>query len=598
MIGLLNKEWREHRGLVIGLALAAPVLSVLAKWLVFGWGQDLPRDSAIYILPGMFGLFMLAVAADLVAADSAAGRHVFLAAQPVRPGTVWAAKAVFLFGSASLFFGWLIVTETAIHVVGGHGAGFFLSAEAARWSFLLGIVPVLGAAALFWSTLIDRGFTAAFGAVFSLAIAFGVGMAFVLRYLLFQRQEQLALDASLVLTAAFLAGSFAAYAFSRIHLGGRIRRFALAFVVGLLVLAPPTAQAAIRLELWRDISPTDRDLHTWLLDTEPAGDWVFVGARRPKAGPLGATGGRVGPQATLAVNLADGRIRNLAPYGGPLSVSRKHEKTGQVRLFREGSTGEIRSPVVTDYDLEAGRPLRTRSFDRRWHPIRRGYARHGHWFDSGGDHVRLHTRDGTVVDLPKGLWLGTPTSWGIPVRRDSANRSPGVFSFEDGKVVPTTRYLAALPPTPEGCGLRWGRDGIWRVPLDGSEETFLFRTLRYADRAESPDGTRLIIADGAGVVVCSAGEGDVVRYAIPDSTILDVEWSPDGRSFFALDRDAVFVGQIGETGVRRFARVARASALARFDGRRLLFYGGTPTSLHMVVDGGEPVRIPAREASR
>ena len=364
MLGLLRKEWRENRRLIYGLLAAAPALSVLVKSL--GMDRNGLEEFAwtTWGIPSMLALYLVGVAADLVAGDSGADRHRFVAALPVRAGTVWAAKAVFLFGSAALYLAYLVLTETAIVAIATPGGSAPLDSPAAEYAVFLWALPLAGAATLYWSTLIDRGLTAAFAALFTLA---GIGVAILLydvKRFRFHDPEGTAVTAALVLTAAFLAGSSLAFAFGRIHLGYRVRRTVLAVAALLVIVVPTGADAAIRLSRWMRIQPGEPGLVTRELDTEPAGDWVFSIVYRDSLGPLGADGGIYGPHAFFATHRGDGRIRNLTPYGTLLSL--EADAPGRVRLMRyERVPGEsVLITLVTDYDLEAGEPVTTRPWSK------------------------------------------------------------------------------------------------------------------------------------------------------------------------------------------------------------------------------------------
>jgi len=370
VLGLLRKEWRENRLLIFGLLAAAPALSGLVKSLGLGREGLGDLSFATYGIPSMLGLYLVAVSADLIANDSGAERHGFVAALPVRAGTVWSAKALFLFGSTALYLGYLVLTETAIVAIVTGSVSTISESPARRYAVLLWVLPLGGAATLFWSTLIDRGLTAAFAALFTLA---GIGVFILLydvkRFRLVHGTENTVVLAALVLTAGFLAGSYLAFAFGRIHLGCRVRRTVLAMAALLLIVVPTAADAAIRLERWMMITPGDPGLVTRKLATEPAGDWVFSLVYRDSVGPLGADGGFYGPHALFATHGTDGRVRNLTRYGHPLSASRENDAPGRVRLYRrEMVPGEsVQITLITDYDLETGEPVTTRPWNREQH---------------------------------------------------------------------------------------------------------------------------------------------------------------------------------------------------------------------------------------
>ncbi|MHC4849202.1 MAG: hypothetical protein ACYTEG_12200, partial [Planctomycetota bacterium] len=73
----LWKEWRDHRVVVVGIALAVPLLLLMARFFV-------PQhflDDPIFAQSGAWGalaITMLAFASDLVPGESRRGRLVFL----------------------------------------------------------------------------------------------------------------------------------------------------------------------------------------------------------------------------------------------------------------------------------------------------------------------------------------------------------------------------------------------------------------------------------------------------------------------------------------------------------------------------------------
>ncbi|MHC4939496.1 MAG: hypothetical protein ACYTHK_11045 [Planctomycetota bacterium] len=94
----LWKEWRDHRVVVLGIALSVPLLLLLARFLV-------PQkfvDDPIFAQAGAWGAFaitMLAFASDLVPGESRRGRLVFLARMPAGLPMAFRAKIVFLIGA-------------------------------------------------------------------------------------------------------------------------------------------------------------------------------------------------------------------------------------------------------------------------------------------------------------------------------------------------------------------------------------------------------------------------------------------------------------------------------------------------------------------
>ncbi|MHC4451998.1 MAG: hypothetical protein ACYS0E_17975 [Planctomycetota bacterium] len=93
----LWKEWRDHRVVVVGIALAVPLLLLMARYFV-------PQhflDDPIFAQAGAWGalaITMLAFASDLVPGESRRGRLVFLARMPDGLPQAFRAKMFFLVG--------------------------------------------------------------------------------------------------------------------------------------------------------------------------------------------------------------------------------------------------------------------------------------------------------------------------------------------------------------------------------------------------------------------------------------------------------------------------------------------------------------------
>lgn len=242
---LLHKEWRESRALIFGLLVLGPAASLGVRWLmVLGDGKVHPADPVAAIIPFLLLIYVLAIGADIVAGDASSGRIAFFAAQPVRPATLWAVKAGFLFGTAALYLGWLLGTETCLLFFSGVDPTRLFTVGLVKFGVRLIPAALAGAAVLFFSTLIDRGFAAVIAALATLALIV-VSLWQITEAPERLRAVQLALPV-LMLFVAFLAGSFLAFTRGRIHLGGRIRRIALATYAFLLLFGLPMAAAVLK----------------------------------------------------------------------------------------------------------------------------------------------------------------------------------------------------------------------------------------------------------------------------------------------------------------------------------------------------------------
>jgi len=88
----LWKEWRDHRAVVLGIAVAVPLLLALARALLPAKADAvLPAIAAV----GTLAIVLLAFATDLVPGETRRGRLEFLARLPGGLGAAFRAKLVF-----------------------------------------------------------------------------------------------------------------------------------------------------------------------------------------------------------------------------------------------------------------------------------------------------------------------------------------------------------------------------------------------------------------------------------------------------------------------------------------------------------------------
>jgi len=597
---LIRKEWRENRALILGFLILAPTLSLALKGLVVGFAKTAPSDSIQFVIPAMLGLYVLAIASDLVAGDAASGRLGFLAALPVRPATIWAAKALFLFGTATLYLGWLLAAEAAILAALGKEA-YWLFQLVAKEAAFLPLFFLGGAATLFFSTLIDRGFAAAFAALVAIA-GFGfLVLAFDLERFDFRDSALRALMAkgSLVLTAGFLGGSLLAFTKGRIHLGGRLRRAVLATLALLALVVPPAAASATALEDWLSIDPWDDRLGFGTPYVSPDGRWAFGSATRRGDGPLGLRGGSYGPEALYAVCTEDGRIRDLTEVGRIRDRERSFAHPGRVLLHRIVRDGSKQIPIHVDYDLEAGEPRTTRAVDpaiyRTVIPRRSG----PHRFEFGRRKNRVLPADGPPIDLP-GRWYATPAGrdWGIGVATFHEKERPkryGVLLVATGEIRELPAFPALLPGTRDGSAIGRTRDGIWRIPIEGGEPERILEGEKLS-LVPSPDyRTAVAVVDGTAYLV--RADGSPPRFLARHAT-RHPHWAPNATRFLLRVRGDWTVGDAATGELSPFPLPRIHQHVSWFDGRAAIVPDRQRGSVHVFRADGTSRRLLPPEDDR
>lgn len=600
---LMAKEWRENRLLVLGLVLLAPAASVAVKWWLVGWERTAPFDSIFFLVPGLLGLFLVGVAADLVAADAGSGRAAFLAALPVRPIRVWAAKAAFLFLGGALYLGWLLIVEAAILAAAGLDPGHLggNGTPDRAWRFLVPVVA--GAATLFFSTLLDRGLAAVFAALATLA---GLGAAFACGAAAAGVDPKPGGPAfapfAALLAAAFLAGSALAFARGRIHLRARLRRLGLAAAGFLLVLLPPVGFATAAVAEWRRLDPSDSGLVIHHLEVHPSGRWavVGVGADR-KRGPLGVAG----PVRRWALSLSDGTLRDLTDLGHQVAFLPDDgpDRVRALRLERvPGERGFTR--LVTLYDLAAGEVVWTRPSD-----VAAGLPGDGvPWGDLRFHRVSKRGRvfllpDGREFTLPEGAMYHLSTApWGIVVSRfEGAGRERKlhweVFDGERGEALPVATPPTLLPPARDGTAwaVRGHGDGsvrVLRVPLDGSEPETVLEGRGAA--ALSKDLRRAAVALGERVFLLDRGDPAPREVPVPGTgPVRTLVLTEDGAALLVVGEEGCAL--VGSEGGKVHATPVPWPTWdgdrVWFDGRRALVLEGRGRRLDLHVLGGEPRRL-------
>lgn len=160
----LWKEWREHRPVLLGIAIAVPLVSLAA---LVGLSSAVP--GLVYAAPafvaGSVALAALALSTELWAGEQARSTLAFLRRQPRGLPLAWAAKSVAYLLAVALAAAWGAVSFwAAVRVVAGaDSAGLAWDAlgKDPRTFLWPACVAVAGAWVLLVSTWIPRGAAAA-----------------------------------------------------------------------------------------------------------------------------------------------------------------------------------------------------------------------------------------------------------------------------------------------------------------------------------------------------------------------------------------------------------------------------------------------------
>jgi hypothetical protein len=361
---LIAREWRESRTLLLTAVALVFLLAAALPLLPGRGGAQLARVLAIVFTPVVTVLFAVAAGADLVAAETGSGRIAFLAALPVRPAKLWAAKAVYLFLALLLFTAAAAAADAILLATTGDDPRRVLPGSGGGVAVALVAGAACGAAVLFWSTLLDRGIAAA-GATIATAFAIGVMLApygEILRARKIENSVGLLYSVAGVLTAGFATGSFLAFTRGRIHLPAHGRRAALAVGAFLLCAVPPAAAARASIGRWQSISPADGNLAIWFCAATPDGRWAIV-----RASHRGRHWSGLAPPTRLWAVRTDGHgFVDLTSYVDPTDPRIVTENGSRVLALRHGELPRPRVsvPILSDVDLDPGRATSQRALTR------------------------------------------------------------------------------------------------------------------------------------------------------------------------------------------------------------------------------------------
>jgi len=604
MSELFRKEWRDARWIIIGLVVLAPIASLALKFLLLGGNRFDENASAGGFIPAMLLLYVLAVGADIVAADAGSGRIGFLAALPVRPRTLWGVKAGFLFGGAAIYLVGLLVMETVFLTGCGLNGLRVFTVSLPKYAFLYAIVAVVAAATLMYSTLIDRGFAAVIAALFTIGGIAGAALHF------HPAPKQIPHDsvaaAAALLTVAFLSGSLLAFTKGRIHLGGRGRRIAFAVGAFLLVFGLPAtltvAGAARRLH----VGLTDQDVEARLLLVDDEGKWA-VGwlhrgsSRDPLLGVLRKF-------RIVGVSLEDGRIRGLGTGDNNSAPGRRwFTEAGRYVCVDEVWIERFQrsAPRRREYDLEAGRQVslsQPQPDDVLWPGFR--YA--------NGTVARRLGRDAWELLLPgrEPIRLAhrerpyhCENSWGVLIHPRTMKAKEWILRLDTGERLDVPEGLSwkcvvLLPNTPDGSAFAYAKSGaLIRVPMDGAAATTVFDEWRSISDRMSTAGDHLLVRAEGMLHLLRADGGRVLRLDGPllPTGQVDSRWEKGGSRLVVRGRERLWIGDAADPNPKLTPLPIRADAgnPKWFSGDRLLLEDGRLTL--WTLDGQSRQILPVKE---
>lgn len=303
LVALVSREARDARWHLVAafaLGVAVPLATAL-------WPLGAPPDEIVakmggrVVVPVVFALFAAATASELVARDVATKRIDALAMLPVPISRVWTAKALFLAATSALFLAWVVAAQLGVVAWARPGALARLPEELIAGAPYLLPGLAFGAATLFFSTLLERGMTAVLAAIVVL-----VAVACAVQWAAVPAAPGPASAAGwlaipIVLTAAFVAASRAAFVRGPIHATSKLRVAVVGLCVVAAVATPAGAAIAFGVERATHLAPGEGDPALRRAFVSPDGKWVAV-----------EDSNRAGASRTWIVGVEDGSCRLVA----------------------------------------------------------------------------------------------------------------------------------------------------------------------------------------------------------------------------------------------------------------------------------------------
>ena len=352
LLTLIRKEWRDTRALTIASALLVPIALLAMNEGFLDWRGDV---GAWFVVAATV-LYVVVIAADVIAADVASGRARSYATLPVRASTLWASKLTFLATTATLFFGWTLAVTAGLYATAAPP-----DAEIALWSEIGGStwpMPWLGlglagvAVVVFWSTVLERGMAVVGAAVVTCALLGGL-----VPMIAWYDRELLPTDDALravaiALPFVFLVGSAVGFTRGPHHASSLLRRLVVTASIPLLVLLPTGAVSAAVLLDRLDVEPGDPDVRVVAGHASPNGRYLVL---------LAAKDHRHARVRSWILDLEDGDLVTLPQRGLEADWEEPWSADGSyVAWTTDGRQHDLRR----EYDPETGAIRRTRSLDQ------------------------------------------------------------------------------------------------------------------------------------------------------------------------------------------------------------------------------------------
>jgi hypothetical protein len=305
-LAYLWKEWRDHRAVLLGMALAVPLLMAVA-------GLTLPTKAfedvtfTVVATLGCLAVFVFAISTDLVPGEARRGRLGFLRRQPRGLSRAFAAKFLLFSVLACVFtaYGFLTAGLTSWLV-----AGFFPPFAPPTELVWLVVATVLWVFAV--SCCLPRG---------ALAIPVTVGLCFLLLLpiaFVFRAYPNLrwlewggAWTVALWLCGGLAAG-WLAFVRGRRHGGGALSAARWCGAIALVCVLPYWADAAHTAYQWRYHSVSEISSAF----VGEGGDYAFVNCYLIRPGESARGRPRMSPLEPVIVDLRTGEAR---PVGGMAS---------------------------------------------------------------------------------------------------------------------------------------------------------------------------------------------------------------------------------------------------------------------------------------
>jgi hypothetical protein len=243
LLPLVRKEARDNRALVVASMVIAALISLAVQHWLMDYAQG--AFAAQILVPALMAVFVAALASDLVAVEVATRRIEPMAMLPVPVSKLWLAKATYLALAGGGFLAFTAMCQEAVLRAAGADA-----AAAAFENAMLGIAPQMaavfafGAASLFFSTLLERGFAAVVAAI---AVLAGIGFAVewsAIPFVSDRTTAALRLAIPLVVGVAFTAASALAFIRGGVPMGKKLRPALIGLGATFAVLVPGGAAMA------------------------------------------------------------------------------------------------------------------------------------------------------------------------------------------------------------------------------------------------------------------------------------------------------------------------------------------------------------------